>query len=182
MVILAGQVVKALDLNAIGGLRLEDEITLTAAEAGFVTFASIPADATDLVAVVHGRHVGTVLRDVFIQFNSDASANAYCSIMREALGNATQSTTAIQTTFARAGKIGGIRTSTIVVWIPNYASGTLFKSYHSESFGITGTAVADFGIYICGGSWNQTSAITSVGFDCGTDDFAIGTTFRLYKI
>jgi hypothetical protein len=66
------------------------------------------------------------------------------------------------------------------MYIPNYSSGTVFKSFNADSFSESDSTTA-YQINIAG-LWRSFNAITSIKIEPTTSPFQIGSTLSLYGI
>ena len=152
--------------------------TLTAGTAT-VTFSSIPATYTDVVAVVHAISDGT-----FANFNVRVNGDTGSNYSRTRLsGNGTSATSAratSQTSFFLADVSGISNTgrSFYIVNFMNYANTTTYKSVLNRTNTVNGNA--GDGVELHAQLWRSTSAINEISFL--VSDFASGSTFTLYGI
>ena len=152
--------------------------TLTAGTAT-VTFSSIPATYTDVVAVVHAISDGT-----FANFNVRVNGDTGSNYSRTRLsGNGTSATSAratSQTSFFLADVSGISNTgrSFYIVNFMNYANTTTYKTVISRTNTVNGN-LGD-GVELHAQLWRSTSAINEISFL--VSDFASGSTFTLYGI
>jgi hypothetical protein len=162
---------------------LLETITVGAANASSVTFNSIPQTGyTDLVikASVRSNFSGSL--NAQITFNN--TTTGYSERLLYGTGSAAlsanASTTSIQWAFLGTGTNSGAGIfSNGEAYIPNYRSSN-FKSVSIDSvdeiYGTPGN------IYIDGGLWSNTAAITSIKLTATSNSFVQHTTFSLYGI
>lgn len=152
--------------------------TLTAGTAT-VTFSSIPATYTDVIAVVHAISDGT-----FANFNVRVNGDTGSNYSRTRLsGNGTSATSAratSQTSFFLADVSGISNTgrSFYIVNFMNYANTTTYKSVLNRTNTVNGNA--GDGVELHAQLWRSTSAINEISFLVSS--FASGSTFTLYGI
>jgi hypothetical protein len=147
-----------------------------------ITFGSIPQTYTDLLIKSSSkRHASGGTGAMYVYFNgSNASVRSYSFY-----GNGTASGSSTLTTAGNIGEAGEIAESgwaSTDLYICNYASTSVFKSYLSESFRSNNGAntYQDF----CSGLYSSATAITSVTlYTANTATYFIApSVFTLYGI
>ena len=157
------------------------QTTTLGASALNITFTSIPADYTDLVALISGRTDRAALDDqIIIRFNSDNTSGNYAARRLWGFG----STENVDVSYAFFNLSGATTTAnsfgSIQVYIPNYTD-SIAKSFFSEGGG-TGSS-SSIAIGIVGARWTGTAAITSIAFTAANGpNLVSGTTISLYGI
>ena len=148
--------------------------TLTNATTLTVTFSSIPATYTDLVAVIAGTHT-SALTGFSCDFNNVTTGATYSSTNLIGNGSAASSgrTTSADNFFF--GLLGTAQSNTIIQ-IMNYANTTTYKTALSRLNDAGNTVRAYVGL------WRNTSAINRIDFTMGSNYFGNGTTFTIYGI
>lgn len=149
------------------------------ADAASVTFSSIPATYTDVVAVVHAISDGT-----FANFNVRVNADTGSNYSRTRLsGNGTTATSGRATSqssffLADVSGISNTGRSFYIVNFMNYANTTTYKTVLSRTNTVNGNA--GDGVELHAQLWRSTSAINEISFL--VSNFASGSTFNLYGI
>ena len=159
--------------------ELIESVTLGSAAAS-VTFSGIPGTFDDLVVTVSGR-------------GDTAAPSVSCYL---ALNGSTANMTR-RVLYGDGSSAGSVSTSTSIfgdacaatstsnsfssgqIYIPNY-TGSTNKSWSSTNVYENNATAAV--MHAVAGLWSITSAITSVGINCGTGNFVSGTTAHLYGI
>jgi hypothetical protein len=157
------------------------QTTTLGASALNITFTSIPADYTDLVALISGRTDRAAVDDgLIIRFNSDNTSGNYAARRLWGIGN-TENADASYAFFAFSGATANANTfGSTQVYFPNYTS-TIAKSFFGDGGGVGGNTSNPMGIV--GARWTGTAAITSIAFTAATGpNLVSGTTISLYGI
>lgn len=133
---------------------------------------------TDLLLVATVKTVTYNGVNLNINVNSDTGSNYSWTAL---VGNGTSatSTRASNQTYADGDTYSIMNTSTFAQYnisFMNYANTTTYKTILSRASNTSYATEAVVNL------WRSTSAITSMTFDCGADQFAIGSTFTLYGI
>jgi hypothetical protein len=147
-----------------------------------ITFSSIPSTYSHLqirysaLAVTGGNNIN-------IRFNG-VSTSVYSQHTLTGNGSSASATGSGSTTnlYGDVGGVTGAGTTKPLVSIfdvINYASTTKYKTVRAIA-GIDNNGSG--AIALTSGSWQSTSAITSITLDQGGDSFATGSTFALYGI
>jgi hypothetical protein len=150
--------------------------------AASVTFDNIPQTGyTDLKIVMSPRDTYSgVSAAIFLSVNGSTASLSSRYIQGAGSGtpvSATLSTNGL--VGLNTGATATARTfSNIELYIPNYTSSS-YKSYSVDSV-IENNATESYVNFVAG-LWSSTSAITSLGFTCGTS-FVAGSTFSLYGV
>lgn len=161
-------------------MKLIQTITLGASAAN-ITFTSIPADYTDLVALISGRSDRSNLDDqMIIRFNGDTAGGNYAG---RRLWGVTSTETA-DASYAFFGFSAATSTAnsfgSIQVYFPNYTA-SIAKSFFAD--GATSGASNSQPMGIVGARWTGTAAITSIAFTPAFGPNLIsGSTISLYGI
>ena len=146
--------------------------------AASVTFSSIPATYTDIVAVINGG--GSANINVSMQFNGDTASN-YSITAVAGDGTTASSTRRTSQTAMRLDENSYTGTTlaaaNIIVSIMNYANTTTYKTVLSRS---NNAAVGTSAIV---GLWRATpAAINQVVINAIGGNWLTGSTFTLYGI
>jgi hypothetical protein len=164
-------------------VKLIETKTLTVAAAS-IEFTSIPQDATDLFLLVSGRHSGTGITQLNIQFNS-SGGTAYSDRSLAGSGSAASSSSRTGQALIRVTSLPGTTYtsntfSNTSVYVANY-SGNTNKSVSLD--GVSENNATESYIELVAGLWANTAAITTVTLTVqGGANFVIGSTVSLYKI
>jgi len=167
---------------------MANTFTLIASSSNFedttaLTFSSIPQTYTDLMVILSVRGKGYNGSDMSLRFNG-SSAN-YVSRYFWKDGNSSSATSEIGgTTSAFVGIIPGLQAGSnaygmMSIYIPNYASGSLYKSLGIET--ISERNGNDQWLFIGSSLWNDNSPITSLTVTC-TQQYIGANTAHLYGI
>jgi len=152
-----------------GGMTLLSTTTLTGAS---VTVSSIPSTYKELRIFVQNFSPSTDAENLLMRVNSDSGSN-YAST--NTISN-TSLTKAAQTFFfLSAGADNGVTSSTMDVSLPNYANTAAVKQFSSDSFVTNSTTTSNWNMQRYVGVWNNTSAISSLTFLCGSGNLSTGT-------
>jgi hypothetical protein len=144
-----------------------------------VSFGSIPATYTDIVAVVSVKTTATGTCWSYV--NGYSASGLYSDTVLLGTGSAAQSfrnTTQNQIIIAEANKISSTDFTTIIVNYMNYANTTTFKTVLSRASSPSLEVDATVNL------WRSTAAIYQIDFNTfsGSINFAAGSTFTLYGI
>jgi hypothetical protein len=138
-----------------------------------ITFSSIAATYTDLIAVINGTTtVGA--QNIRVRFNGDTSA-LYSRTSLYGDGTSAASTRDSGDT-ALSMFYYGTTQATGICNVMNYANTTTFMTTISRSNDTSTALNANANLY------RSTSAITSMTFFIASGNFSIGSTFTLYGI
>jgi hypothetical protein len=167
------------------GMELIEEQTLTTNQAS-VTFSNIPSKYKHLEIRATGRSTtaGTI-GTVGMQLNGDTGSNYYRQFIRVTnnvaqTGNSGLTADFVAADWHGAGSVAN-RYGSFETTIVNY-QGNFYKSFTSTSTMVSGDYTSSL-TQLWGGSWEDTSAITSIRFfskDSG--EFAANSSFSLYGI
>lgn len=133
---------------------------------------------TDLVLVASIKTTTYGGVNLNINFNSDTGSNYSFTGLR-GNGSAASSDRGTNRTYADGDTYGIMDSSSFAQYnisFMNYSNTTTFKTILSRANN------AGYATEACVSLWRSTSAITSMTFDCGADQFATGSTFTLYGI
>ena len=154
--------------------------------ASSVSFNNIPQGYTDLLLKFSPRDARTSpnISDFYVTFNGDTAANysfgelygdganmAFTRQINQSNGRFLYGNSASCT----SGSFG-----ICDMYIPNYSSGAVYKSFNADSFSESNDTTA-YQINIAG-LWRNFSPIISIKVDPTTSPFQIGTTLSLYGI
>lgn len=148
-----------------------------------VTFSSIPATYTDLIAVIQSRVASATIDYFSVRFNGDTGSNYSFTFMAQAsngrFANLTQQIVGWSTSNAQNSS----SLAPIIVQIMDYSNTTTFKTSLSRS-GTYSMGRVDVQVNL----WRSTSAINSIAFATwgagtfGANNMRAGTTITLYGI
>jgi hypothetical protein len=142
------------------------------------TFSSIPQTYTDLVIVVSAVSTnGTSGSYVNLRFNGDTTTNCYQTSIEAGSGNISERTSS---TYFVCNWHGSAFQST-TQWCAYYGH---IMSYANTSVkkNLMGQWNGTSEVNLAGGTWPQTSAVTSITVFNPTYNFGTGSTFTLYGI
>lgn len=142
-----------------------------------VTFGSIPQTYTDLVIVVQVLS-NSVTDDMYMQFNSDTSANYSYTVLR-GQGTSASSSRGSNVTGARFSDTSSPTSTTSNITLShlqNYSNTTTYKTMISR--GNNGST----GVDLFASLWRSTSAISSIKVYPASGNMAVGSSFTLYGI
>jgi hypothetical protein len=151
------------------------------ANAASIEFTSIPQDGTDLLILQSGRMAVVVGGGFAIQFNNVATNYARRTFVGNGSGafsyNALDGSAGV---FNDGGRGGAATFSNGQIYIQNYTE-AVEKSWCVEAIAENNAAATD--LYLEGGLWSNTAAITSIKLTPTTGQNIItGSTVSLYKI
>lgn len=160
------------------------EVTVASPQAN-IEFTSIPQGYTDLLLTNSTRRsAGNVWGSYIIRFNNDTSST-YTA--RQLQGNGSTATSASYSTvgsvYLSEGTGNGSTANTFdnaQVYIPNYSSTTINKSFMSDGVGENNATTAY--ATLLAGLYPSTSAITRIDVISGSENFMTNSTFTLYGI
>jgi hypothetical protein len=167
---------------------MANTFTLIASSSNFedttaLAFSSIPQTYTDLMVILSVRGKGYNGSDMSLKFNG--SSSNYVSRYFWKDGNSSSATSEIGgTTSAFVGIIPGLQAGSnaygmMSIYIPNYASGSLYKSLGIET--ISERNGNDQWLFIGSSLWNDSSPITSLIVTCA-QQYTGANTAHLYGI
>ena len=167
--------------------------TTLSANTASVTFSSIPQGYTDLKVLISGRTTGTSGRG-YIVFSFNSSTGVYDRIW--AAGYDGTQTTSARTTSETYGFFGTVPDANATAstfgnaqfYITNYTSNNL-KSYTIDAVA-ENNSTGTYMLTLVAGSWDNTSALTSITFyavgdgslSSPTGSFLTHSTFTLYGV
>jgi hypothetical protein len=156
--------------GAGGGMTLISTTTLSGAS---VVLSSIPTTYVNLFVVVRNFLPATDSNELRMRFNNDTGANRH---FRNTVGAETEEAS-YAATFVGINQAQDNATGTGLVEIsfPDYANTTTMKFATSLSTTNNATTPTNIGIYCRQMFYNQTSAITSLGFFPTSGNFTSGT-------
>ena len=148
-----------------------------------VTFSSIPATYTDLVAILSVRGATAANSGgALFTVNNDTSS-LYSNTRLYATNTAVASIRESAQSQTRLGEIvwnsatSGIF-SVCTIHFMNYSNTTTFKTFLTRNSSVTTDTLIDQFVEL----YRSTSAINRIDFNCGGSNFATGSTFTLYGI
>jgi hypothetical protein len=143
-----------------------------------ISFTSIPATYTDIVAVISVKTSATGTCWSYV--NGYYASGLYSDTVLLGTGSAAQSfrnTAQNQLIIAEANRISSTDFTTIIVHYMNYANTNTFKTVLSRSSSPSLEVSANVNL------WRSTAAINQIDFNTfGAPNFAAGSTFSLYGI
>jgi hypothetical protein len=150
------------------------------------TISGIPSTYTDLALLMSARDTtaGTGSNFIRVRFNSDASSVYSGTLANGSSGSAAGSRVS-NDTVGYSGWInyGGNTANTYassLMYIPNYAGTTGFKTWSTDAYPDWNTTSGVF-TYLIAGLWRSTAAINRMDFFPAVS-FDAGTTYTLYGI
>lgn len=159
--------------------------TLTST-ASSVTFNNIPQGYTDLLFKFSARDARTApnIADLYVTFNGDTASNySFGELYGD--GSSMNFTRLINQNSGRFlyGNSASCTSGSFGIcdmYIPNYSSGTVYKSFNADSFSESNDTTA-YQINVSG-LWRNFNPIVSIKVDPTTSPFQIGSTLSLYGI
>lgn len=170
----------------LSGMGVIAQTTLGSAAAS-ISFTSIPATYSHLrvVMMVRSAVAGTDDR-VLVRFNNDTAANYDWQRVYGLNATAGASATAGDTSIHVGSITGSTATAGLASYldiiIPAYAQTSLHKGLVSTCHFSSANAAANLGVFIQGGKWRSTAAITRVDLIGWTANLDAGTTATLYGL
>lgn len=153
-----------------GAVALISNQTLVATAAS-VTFSAIPGTYRELWLTINT--LSSAAAAARLRFNGDTGANYSHDRVNRFGSSSANGATSID--------VGSVDTvaGAIRVEIPNYSGATITKGLCGNGYVLSGgTPVAEY----CGGTWNNTAAITSITLFPSTGVFSVGASFSLYGV
>ena len=148
-----------------------------------VTFSSIPATYTDIVAVLSVRGANSSNSGgAFFTVNNDTSS-LYSGTRLYGTGAAAASIRESNQTQTRLGEIvwnsaaAGVF-SACTIYFMNYSNTTTNKTFLTRNSSVTTDTLIDQFVEL----YRSTSAINRIDFNCGSSNWATGSSFTLYGI
>lgn len=177
-------------LHAIGGIdegphgcELIEDITLTSSQAT-LTFDNIPQIYSHLKIMGNGTTTeASVVRDIMMRFNNDATANNYVNARRRFFMDGTSADLSdVTEDHGVAGGMGSNRRNSFTCEIPNYRTpGGTNIAWHGHSVANSTESLAGYCVQLSGGVWKGTSAITEIDLSIfGTGSWGSGSHVSLY--
>jgi hypothetical protein len=159
--------------------------TLTST-ASTVSFINIPQGYTDLLFKFSPRDARTApnIADLYVTFNGDTAANySFGELYGD--GSSMAFTRQINQTSGRFiyGNSASCTSGSFGIcdmYIPNYSSGTVYKSFNADSFSESDATTA-YQINVSG-LWRNFEPINSISVAPTTSPFQIGSSLSLYGI
>lgn len=152
--------------------------TTLSSAAGTVSFTSISAAYTDIIAVINGEAVSGNY-GLWYRINNDSGTNYSNTYL---LGNGTSASSSRDTSQTQGIASNNISTTrgTTIVHFMNYSNTTTYKTQLGRTNDSSQNAGATVSL------WRSTAAINRIDFAVGasfpTGQFASGSTFSLYGI
>lgn len=170
-------------LAAAGGAKAGSYESIASAtgtgSSGTITFSSIPSTYSHLQIRINAKGGSGAI--IFAEINSDTGANYSRHFLRGNGTDAFASGAASQTKLDYVGYASDTADicATSIIDIIDYASTTKYKTSRSF-FGLDRNG-SGF-VYLSSGSWQSTSAITSISLKIASGSFDTISTFALYGI
>lgn len=145
-----------------------------------ITFSSLPQTFDDLIVTFSGRgDTAAVSVSCFLALNGSTA-----NMTRRVLYGDGSGAGSVSTSTSIFGDACGATStsntfSSAQIYIPNY-TGSTNKSWSSTSAYENNATTAV--IHAVAGLWSVTSAITSVGINCGTGNLVSGTSAQIYGV
>jgi hypothetical protein len=139
-----------------------------------VTFSSIPATYTDIIAVINGKTTGPVSVDM--RLNNDTSTNYSFTRIVGNGSSASSSRGSSDTKMQINSGSSDTEREIIIMQLLNYSNSTTFKTalVRANNAGQSTSAFA--------GLYRSTSVINRIDFLATGTTFVVGSTFTLYGI
>lgn len=170
-------------------IRLIASTTLGVATAS-ISLTSIPATYSSLRLVMFLRSVRVATTDtVLVQFNLDTTAANYFG--QEAGGNGASvfaavnngaTATVLGLSVVPAASSPSASFGAVTVDIPDYANATRLKTATGKSASRITTGTSGNIVYLTGGTWNNSNAITSIQIKCLSANLDAGSSVFLYGL
>ncbi len=152
-----------------GGMTLISTTTLTGAS---VSLSSIPSTYKNLQLVIRAYRPSTADTALLFRFNGDSGSNRHFGLLAlDTTNTAFNATSALLTYKTDANTSTGLTIANIY----DYANATTWKFFNSSSIVVGNGNAAIQNISMRFGSYNQTSAISSIDLFPETGNFAAGT-------
>jgi len=166
--------------------ELIETVEVGAGGSSSIEFTSIPQDGTDLKIVLSARiNVAAQNRNLFVVFNN-TTGSSYKSIRLTGSGSSVVSESTSNTSFTIINQAlqGNLTTANSFGNVEYYISNYTSSEHKSGSLdGVTENNGTDGKQMLIAGSWDDTSAISSVSFASNDSaDFVTGSSISLYKI
>lgn len=155
---------------AAGGMTLISTTTLTGAS---VTLSSIPSTYVDLRLIIRNFRPATDAEQLMMRINGDATANRH----RETESYGALAAEPFNTTRIRLSNDAdnGASLSTIHTTLYDYANTATWKTTFTTGITVNQTTTTNFNSYTATGSYNQTTAISSLDLFPLSGNFTSGT-------
>jgi hypothetical protein len=155
---------------ASGGMTLISTTTLTGAS---VVLSSIPQTYNQLYLIIKNFKPATDNRNLNMRFNDDSTASRHGEITT--YGNNTNQTFGATNVNLALQNDDTVATGLVSVTIPDYTNTATWKMCSIFSIGVDPTTTTNYSVGVKIGVYNQTSAITSLGFITNSGNFTSGT-------
>jgi hypothetical protein len=149
--------------------------TLTGAT---VTISSIPTTYKNLQLVIQNFKPANDGTNISMRFNGDSGSNRHKTLASFASNDEVFNSTS---TLIGPDTDNSVSQNQIIVDIPDYANTTTWKQSMTRSIAVNHTNNSNMNWLHYAGFYNQTSAITSLSFFCGSGNFTSGTAY-LYGV
>ena len=158
-------------------MTLVETITVGSGGAASIEFTGIPGDGKDLILKMSGRNTYAAA-DRSIDFSFNGSTADRTVVNLKGSGSAASSDTGISLSIQAATTTANTFT-VIDFYFSNYSGDTSKSVSIEQATENNATAVEALLMAL---NWNQTAAITSLGFSFGDGNWAEHSTASLYKI
>lgn len=159
---------------AAGGMTLISTTTLNGTPT--TVLSSIPATYNDLRVVIRVPLPATDAVQLKMRFNNDSTASRHRSVTTNVVGNNGAATTFTGAEIDLTGTLdNAVTQGLVVIEIPDYTNTTTWKMARSYAINTDSTTTTSFGLYNAIGVYNQTGAISSLGFFFGTGNATSGS-------
>lgn len=170
-----------------GGSLSRIDVQALGADAGSVTFSSIPASYEHLMIVWTARGTDGGNPNINMQFNGDTGANYDRELVIGVGATVTSAPDIAQASITIAGAMPGSGAAAGAaasgrITIMSYARTTFHKSAVCDFSDLRGTVSSDALAGLTGGRWRNTAAITSVNLFPSASNFLAGSVFSLYGL
>jgi hypothetical protein len=159
---------------AAGGMTLISTTTFNGTPT--TVLSSIPATYNDLRIVIRLPLPATDNQTLSLRINNDSNANRHQLMTSDNASNNGNSIPFDQTRVTIAGGLDNAVTNSLcIVDIPDYTNSTTWKLFRYTSIGTDATTSTQFTLRNGTGFYNQTSAISSLGFMFNSGNATSGT-------
>jgi hypothetical protein len=148
-------------------------------------FNSIPQTFKHLQIRIYAKN-SSLNSDLLVRFNGDTGSNysrhQLAGDGSSVFSGANTSATSITLNYAMARSSGTNGFGVGIVDVLDYSLTTKNKTLRSFHGSVRPTSTSDHYVSLTSGLWINTSAITSLSFTVGANNFSAGSTFSLYGI
>jgi hypothetical protein len=152
-----------------GGMTLISTTTLTGAS---VSLSSIPSTYKNLQLVIRAYRPSTADVHLRFRFNGDSASNRHYDILTNEVTNTAFNATSAQLTYNTDNNTS---TGLTIANIYDYTNTSTWKFFNSSSIVVGNGNAAVQNISMRFGSYNQTSAVSSIDLFPNSGNFAAGT-------